>query len=262
LLIAETCLKLDPYNGQVRGLVESIRKYKKDSVGIEQFRSNFQRKEAEVKNNPANFQAAFDLAGDYLQMQQTDRAVLTLEGVLNHPQADAGALRGLLTAYSSFGNTAGLEKAVEKLAALTRAQPANLHAGLGLADGYRLLHKPAEANQAVEQVFNNPTVDASVVLGAAGIYNSLGNIPRLEAALEKLTKLVPDNPEAWYDLAALKSGLGKLPESLAALRQSLALNSKRLQSNPKAPDLLAMARKEERFNPIRASPEFSKLVPP
>ena len=47
--------------------------------------------EDEVRKNPADFQAAFNLAGDYLQMQQTDRAVQVLEGVLNSPQADAPA---------------------------------------------------------------------------------------------------------------------------------------------------------------------------
>ena len=35
-LVAETCLKLDPYNGQVRGLLESIRSYKKQSGELDQ----------------------------------------------------------------------------------------------------------------------------------------------------------------------------------------------------------------------------------
>ena len=262
LLVAETCLKLDPYNGQVRGLVENVRKYKKDTAGVEQLRNNFQRKEEEVRRNPANFQAVFDLAGDYLQIQQTDRAVLTLDGVLNHPQADASALRGLLQAYSSFANTAGVQKTVEKFETLVRANPGSFPAALGLAEGYRQLQKTEAANQAVDEVFNNPKVDGNAVLGAAALYAAMGNIPKLEAALEKLTKVMPDSPEGWYDLAALKSGLGKLPESMATLKQALDLNAKRLQRNPKAPDLLATARKEERFNPLRQSPEFEKLVPP
>ena len=39
--------------------------------------------EDDVRKNPANFQAAFNLAGAYLQMQQTNRAVQVLDGVLN-----------------------------------------------------------------------------------------------------------------------------------------------------------------------------------
>jgi len=70
-----------------------------------------------VRKNPANFQAAFDLASAYLQMQQTDRALQVLDGVLNYPQADASALRGLVQAYASFGNQPGLQKTVDKLEA-------------------------------------------------------------------------------------------------------------------------------------------------
>ena len=86
--------------------------------------------EDEVRKNPADFQAAFNLAGAYLQMQQTDRAVQVLDGVLNSPQADASALRGLIQAYSSFGNRSGLQRTVDKLEALVRANPANYQAAL------------------------------------------------------------------------------------------------------------------------------------
>jgi hypothetical protein len=72
---------------------------------------------------------------------------------------------------------------------------------------------------------------------------------------------MPESPEAWYDLAVLKCGVGKQPEALAALRQALDLSAKRLQQDPKARDLLASARKEERFGSLRQNPEFKKLVP-
>jgi tetratricopeptide (TPR) repeat protein len=262
LLVAQTCLKLDPYNGQVMGLVNSILGYKKQSVGIEQARNTFQHLEEEVRKNPANFQAAFDLAGAYLQMQQTDRAVQVLDGMLNSPQVDASALRGLIEAYGSFGNRSGLQRAVDKLEAQTRANPANFPAALGLAEGYRQLQKPEAALRTLDQVMNNPKVDANSVLSVAQAYAALGNAAKLEAALEKVTKLMPANPEAWYDLAVLKCSVGKPAEALSALRQALDLSAKRRQSDPKARDLLVSARKEERFGPLRKSPEFQKLVGP
>ena len=225
LLIAETCLKLDPYNGQVRGLVENIKAYKKQSAGIEQARSSFQQLEDEVRKNPADFQAAFNLAAAYLQMQQTNRAVEVLDGVLKSPLADANAFRGLVQAFTSFGHAAGLQRTVEKLEA-------------------------------------SPTQDANTVLSLAQAYAALGNVPKLEANLEKLTKIMPANPEGWYDLAVLKSSLGKSADALAALRQALDLSAKRLKTDPKARDLLASARKEDRFGPLRQSPDFQKLVPP
>jgi thioredoxin-like negative regulator of GroEL len=260
LLIAETCLKLDPYNGQVRGLVDSIKRYKKDTGGIEQFRSRIQQREEEVRKNPGNFQAAFDLAGDYLQVQQPDRALAVLDRVRDHPKADASALRGLLQAYNSFGNTNGLEKTVGKLDALVRADPANFQAALGLAEGYRHLQKTEAAVQTLDQILNNPKVDPGTVLSAASSYAALNNAPRLEAALEKLTKVMPASPEAWYDLSIVKAGVGKSAEGLTALRQSLDLSARRLQADPKASNLLLTAQKEGRFGQLRQSPEFQKLV--
>jgi thioredoxin-like negative regulator of GroEL len=257
-LVAETCLKLDPYNGQVRGLVETIKGIKKQ----EQARNNFQQLEDEVRKNPTDFQAAFNLAGTYLQAQQTDRALQVLEGVLNSPRADVSAFRGLIQAYTSFGNRAGLQKTVDKLEALARANPANYQAAIGLAEGYRQLQQPDAALRTLDQALNDPKLDPNGVLGIAQAYATLGNAPKLEAALEKLTKVMPGNPEAWYDLAALKSSVGKPAEALSALRQALDLNTTRLQLDPKAHDLLANARKEERFGPLRQLPEFQKLVPP
>ncbi|MGD0258619.1 MAG: DUF2723 domain-containing protein [Verrucomicrobiota bacterium] len=234
LLIAQTCLKLDPYNGQVIGLVNSIQGYdqgyKKQTAGIEQARTAFQHMEDEVRKNPANFQAAFDLAGACLQLKQTDRAVQVLDGVLKSPQVNVSALRGLLTAYTSFGYRPGLQGTVDKLETLERANPTN--------------------------------IDANAVLAAAQAYAALQNAPKLEAALEKLTKVMPESPEAWYDLAALKASFGKPAEALTALRQALDLSAKRLQHDPKARDLLANARKEDRFAPLRQLPEFQKLVTP
>jgi predicted Zn-dependent protease len=99
-----------------------------------------------------------------------------------------------------------------------------------------------------------------MILAAASIYAALGNAPRLEAALEKLTKVMPTSPEAWYDLAVVRAGVGKTTEGLAALRQSLELSAQRLQRDPKASNLLLNARKEQRFGSLRQTPEFQKLV--
>jgi tetratricopeptide (TPR) repeat protein len=100
------------------------------------------------------------------------------------------------------------------------------------------------------------------VLVIAKTYATLKNSPKLEVALEKLTKLMPGNPEAWYDLAALEAGIGKPAEALSALRQALDLSAKRRQLDPTAHDLRTNAQAEPRFGPLRQMPEFQKLVSP
>jgi tetratricopeptide (TPR) repeat protein len=218
--------------------------------------------EDEMRKNPTDVQAAFNLAMSYLQLQQTDRAVQVLDGVLNSPQADAASFRGLLQAYGSFGNKAGLQKVVDKLEALVRTNPANSQAIIGLVEGYRALQKPEAAMPLLDKLFNDPNLDPNTALSIAQAYAALGNAPKLEGTLEKLTKLMPANPEVWYDLAVVEAGLGKPTEALSFLRQALDLSAKRLQRDPKARDLVASARKEEHFAPLRQLPEFKKLVPP
>ena len=60
----------------------------------------------------------------------------------------------------------------------------------------------------------------------------------------------------------IKVVLGKTNESLQDLRTSLDLSAKRLKQNPKARDLLAEVRKDQRFDSLRNLPEFQKMVPP
>jgi beta-lactamase regulating signal transducer with metallopeptidase domain/tetratricopeptide (TPR) repeat protein len=191
ILVAETCLKLDPHNGQVMGLRDTLQQYKKLSVGTQPAPANLRQLEEEVKTNPTNSQAALNLAGAYLQTQQTNRAIQVLDNLLEDPR-----------------------------------------------------------------------VDSQGVLGAAQAYATMQNVPKLEAALERLVKVTPASPEAWYDLAVLKAGLNKSSEALAALKQALDLNAARLKRDPKARDLLQSARKEARFDALRRTPEFEKLVPP
>jgi tetratricopeptide (TPR) repeat protein len=193
VLVAESCLKVDPKNSQVRGLLENIKSYKKQSAGMEQLKeqskAGLQELKANVRKEPANFQAALELAKAYRQMKNDAEALQTVDGVVNNPKADAGAL-----------------------------------------------------------------------LGAATIYAELGKVGRLEGTLEKLTKVTPESPEAWYDLAAVKAGLGKPGEALAALKQSLELSAARLKRDPKARDLAAQARKDARFKVLSERPEFKELA--
>jgi hypothetical protein len=90
----------------------------------------------------------------------------------------------------------------------------------------------------------------------------MGYLTKLEAVLEKIVTLIPDQPEPWYDLAALNTILGKPDQALQCLHKSFDLNARRLKSNPTAHDLLSEARKDPRFNPLRNLPEFQKMFPP
>jgi tetratricopeptide (TPR) repeat protein len=191
LLVAETCQKLDPYNGSITSLVQQLRGSKDRPNPMAQMEGQISQLEKEVKANPTNFQKTFDLAIRYIQIQQNDRAAQLLDGILENPKADA-----------------------------------------------------------------------NVIFAVAQIYAQVNNLPKLEVTLQKLVKMIPNEPEAWYNLAATKASLGKSSEALQDLRQSLDLNAKRIVQNPKAHDLRPEAEKDPRFSSIRDLPEYKTLISP
>jgi tetratricopeptide (TPR) repeat protein len=190
LIVAKTCLKLDPYNGQVRGLINSLETWKsqRGEASPAPPVNSLQAMEQEVKSNPSNAQASVELAKIYVQLQQTGRAVQVLDSVLENSK------------------------------------------------------------------------EPSAVIRAAMLYGEIQNWPRLEASLEKLVKLSPESPEAWYDLAAMKANLRKDKEALPALARALELNAERLKKNPAASNLIQNVQSDARFAPLRQLPEYQRMV--
>jgi beta-lactamase regulating signal transducer with metallopeptidase domain len=91
-LVAQTCLKLDPDNGQVLGLVNSLQGFRKQAGGIGQAIDILQRRIDKFGTTTTNIQAVLDLTNTFLQMQQTNRAIQVLEKAASDPGADTGVL--------------------------------------------------------------------------------------------------------------------------------------------------------------------------
>ncbi len=197
LIVAQTCLKLDPYNDQIKDLIGHLNDFKKQNAGQAQFDTQLQHMESEAQTNPANYVNILQLGRLYGQMQQTGQA--------------------------------------------------------------NDLFKRAMDNS--DQLLASGTPRYEDLSALAEICAMTGNLAKLEPVIKKIVSLMPNQPEARYDLAALQSVLGKTTDSLANLKVAMDLNAQRLQQNPAATNLLVLARTDGRFNALRNLPDFQKLVP-
>jgi tetratricopeptide (TPR) repeat protein len=255
LLLARTSQKLDPLNTSLTDLVNRIGDLKSQRANL-----NPGKLEQTLRQNPADFQSALNLASEYFQLGQTGAALQALDRVLTATNVPTGLLRTLVPLYTSLTNEAKLSQAVDLLGVQLSNNPDNLEAALGVAEGERALKRPQAALQALDTILASPQADPNIILQSAEQLVALADYPRLELALTKLTKVAPSSAEAWYDLAALRSILGKTNECLEALRQALSLSAARLARDPKARDLLQQIPADPRFNAVRPLSEFQTLT--
>ncbi len=185
MLIAQTAQKLDPYNGQIAGLIGNLESYKKQ---MGQFGS-LQKLEEDVRKNPENLSAAFNLGIYHLQSQQFDQ-------------------------------------------------------------GYAVM----------DRIITNPKVDLQMLANIIDIYKQLNNFPKVETGLTRITQLQPSSPEAWYDLAAIRTTTLKYADGLLAVSNAIKLSDARRATNPAAKDITAFAKNDPYIAPLRAMPEFQKLI--
>ena len=128
----------------------------------------------------------------------------------------------------------------------------------GLNEALRLGQTNA-ALQLIDQIIQSPKVDAAMVQQIAMQAMTMQQYGRVESALVRLTELEPNNPEAFYDLAVIRSMYGK-PEMIPALSRAIRLSNERLQKKADAANLLQMATNEPRFQPYHQMPEFQNAL--
>ncbi|HZL14195.1 MAG TPA: DUF2723 domain-containing protein [Verrucomicrobiae bacterium] len=157
---------------------------------------------------------------------------------------------------------------LQKLQGEAAADPTNFENILQLGNFYSEMQDTNRTTALFRQSLPlfNPTladlkITANNVAAMTQIAARLGDLPEIKILLEKFVMLKPNQPEAFYDLAALDAIMGKTNDALQNLQKSVALNNSRLLTNSSARDLLPQIRQDPRFNSIRNLPEFQKLVP-
>ena len=119
LLVAKTCLKLDPYNGSVSDLIKQLNQYK-DRAGAE---NQLQDMEIEARANPQNYTNLLSLAGYYIQAQQTNRAAELLTEAVSSSNIQPNDLRNIATFFATTANFNRLEGTLQKLTVIEPGEP-------------------------------------------------------------------------------------------------------------------------------------------
>ncbi|HZF01112.1 MAG TPA: DUF2723 domain-containing protein [Methylomirabilota bacterium] len=153
---------------------------------------------------------------------------------------------------------------VQKMETKAREHPANVQNLLSLGGAYYQMQQTDRAIETFDKALASPAISSAEAAGLAQFYSKLGAnyFNKLETVLEKLAVLAPDQPESYYELAAIKALQGKTNEALDQLRTTMDLNAKRLKADPTARDLAATNRTDVHFDSIRNLPEYQKIIPP
>jgi tetratricopeptide (TPR) repeat protein len=103
LIVAKTCQKLDPYNGQISGLVDRIEDIKKQISGNAQATTQLQQMETEARDHPDDIRNLLVLGGAYFQMRQTNSAIALFDRALTNPAISYNEASALAQFYSKMG---------------------------------------------------------------------------------------------------------------------------------------------------------------
>jgi thioredoxin-like negative regulator of GroEL len=145
--------------------------------------------------------------------------------------------------------------------AMARTNPGNVQNLVLLGSAYMQMQQSDHAVELFNTALARPEIQLGEAQAIAQYLEQLGNLPKLEIAIEKMASLAPDQPEPRYSLAVLQTVEGDQTRALENLKRALELSARRLANDPKAIDLLATARTDSRLDRLRALPEFQKLVP-
>ena len=198
LIIAKTCLKLDPYNGQIAGVIDQIEQIKKQiadqTASNAQVTTQLQQMETEAHGHPTNVQNLLMLGGAYLQMQRTNDAIALFDQALANPAISYDEVAGLAQLYFKMGNgyLNKLVAVVQKRAVLS-PEPARPEAYYDLATLDAVMGRTGEAldNLRIAMDLNVKRLKANPNAGDLAATNRAD--PRFDALrnLPEFQKIVP-----------------------------------------------------------------------
>jgi tetratricopeptide (TPR) repeat protein len=190
ILIFETCLKLDPFNDQVRDQLVKIRQFRDENAARTKAIGQIDQMEKIAQADPNNVSNLVMLGGLMAQMQQTNRAVQLFNLALDSTNLQLPECAAIVQYFGTMANIAGFEKALRRVIVLAPEQPeyrfnlADVEAITGrTSDALNDLKLALELN--AKRLQSNPAaVDLLKVIRNDPNLNNLRSLPEFQ-------KLVP-----------------------------------------------------------------------
>ena len=245
-LLVETALKFDPDNGAFQQLRDQLLPVVK------------QMTTQGAKPSAANTAPKVPLPAAGSQPVSPAPSIAQLEKHISENPDDLQATFNLISAYAGAGMDAKMYASLESVIA---RKPNDLTVLASAAQAYIQLRKTNEANKLLDAINSHTNLDPGALTALAHMHSQLGQVAKLEQALDKLTLVLPESPEAWYDLAAIRAVMGtKQDACLKALSKSIQLSNGRLSKDPKAGNLQKTAATDDRFQSLRKNPGFAQAM--
>jgi Flp pilus assembly protein TadD len=113
-----------------------------------------------------------------------------------------------------------------------------------------------QAEQILDQLLTFSGTDANTMMTVASAYLSLRDFAKSEQAVQRLTQMLPEHSDSWYNLATIQFVRGENAQALVSLKKSLEINAKEVAANPKTVNLREHLFQDPNFAPLRQTPEF------
>lgn len=223
-------------------------------AGLYAYRRMFEEAEYAFKQSvdlyPLSPEANFRLADIYMQMRRyTDAKNLIREFVRNDPKNDkVGGYLGQVEQTEAVD-----QRRRELEDAFNKSGSGDINAALELADIYRRMGMDQNFVGLTMSVLNDTNLPPNYCLMVARMYAESQKVELFAMALQRYLERDQGNFSVWADYAAALAMMQKTNESFAALRRAVDLGGEPVRE---------FARKDPRFNSLRAHPDFNRLVPP
>jgi thioredoxin-like negative regulator of GroEL len=197
---------------------------------------------------PESPEANFRLAQLYIEQNRVDDALDVLRALQKRDLLN----RKIGDAINQLENMKQLRGDVQQLEQAHAGAPRDVNLVLQLAQTYFKSGQGDKIFPLCDSYLAQTNLGANDMMQIAQVYVSLNQPERAVATLQTIASRYPQDSQAYYALALVRSAQGKADESLDALGKAVQLT----------PALRDQAKNDARLNNIRANPRFQKLISP